>query len=50
MASEGVSFLNHSLAGFTLIAPIDPIMDTASSEFKEDISSFKGLPVNDKIL
>lgn len=50
MASGGVSFLNHSLTGLTLMLLMDPIMDIATSEFRETISSFWGFPLNARIL
>ena len=49
MASEGVSFLNHSFTVLTLMKLIDPIIELATSEFKEFTSSFEGFPVKERI-
>lgn len=50
MASEGVSGLNQSLMSLTLNWLIELIIDIATSEFREAMSSLEGFPVNEIIL
>ena len=50
MAYCGVSGLNQSLILLTLNWVIELIIEIATSEFKEYMSSFVGFPVKDIIL
>jgi hypothetical protein len=50
MPSAAVSGLNQSLILLTLNWLIELIIDTATSEFRENMSYFEGFPVNDMIL